>query len=223
VNEQIRISPVRLIDGEGTLRGVVPTEEALRIARESGMDLVEVSPNERPPVCKVMDYGKFKYLQSKKLKQKHHEQKLKELRLRPKTDVHDKDIKVKRARDFLEHGDRVQFTMMFRGRERVHKDMGIETFNEVVAELGEIAKIEQPAKLLGRRMVMVLVPAKAAPVAKKPPKPPGPATGNPGGEAVKAGASPRPQPTLASMPSAGVSTPMSPQDRMPGMDVPAQA
>jgi len=168
LNEQIRISPVRLIDAEGTLRGVVPTEEALRVARESGMDLVEVSPNERPPVCKVMDYGKFKYLQSKKLKQKHHEQKLKEVRIRPKTDPHDKEIKLARARDFLDHGDRVQFTMLFRGRERVHRDIGLEAFNEIAVSLHDIAKVEQPAKLLGRRMVMILVPGKPTIAVKKP-------------------------------------------------------
>lgn len=227
MNEQIRISPVRLIDGEGNLRGVVPTEEALRVAREAGMDLVEVSPNERPPVCKVMDYGKFKYTQSKKLKQKHHEQKLKELRLRPKTDVHDKDIKVKKARDFLEHGDRVQFTMLFRGRERVHKDMGLETFNEVVALLGDLAKIEQPAKLLGRRMVMVLVPAKAAAAPKKP-KPAGSAEAGSSGAPKKEARTPG-QPAeqmVASLPVVGDSrasgTPVL-ADRLPGSDIRAQA
>lgn len=187
LNEQIRISPVRLIEADGTLRGVVPTEEALRTARDAGLDLVEVSPHERPPVCKIMDYGKFKYLQSKKLKQKHHEQKLKEVRIRPKTDPHDKEIKVDRAREFLEHGDRVQFTMLFRGRERVHRDIGIEAFNEIARSMQDIAKIEQPAKLLGRRMVMVLVPGKPATPLKKP-KP----AGVPGGAGGASGAAPAP-------------------------------
>jgi len=148
--------------------GVVPTDEATRMAREVGLDLVEVSPNERPPVCKIMDYGKHKYLQSKKLKQKHHERRTKEIRLRPKTDPHDKEIKINRARTFLEHGDRVQFTMMFRGRERFHADSGYEAFSEIVTRLGELAKAEQPAKLMGRRLTMILVPAKLAKVGGKP-------------------------------------------------------
>jgi translation initiation factor IF-3 len=174
VNEQIRLSPVRLIDGEGNMRGIVPTDEAMRLARESGLDLVEVSPTERPPVCKIMDYGKYKYLQSKKTKQKHTEQKLKEVRLRPKTDEHDKGIKVNKARQFLEHGDRVQFTMMFRGRERAHAEIGRGIFDAVVTELQDIAKIESPARLMGKRMIMVLMPGKPVPAAKKP-KPAAPA------------------------------------------------
>ncbi|MCG8406278.1 MAG: translation initiation factor IF-3 [Phycisphaerales bacterium] len=151
--------------------GIVPTDEALRMARDSGLDLVEVSPNERPPVCRIMDYGKHKYDQSKKLKQKHHEQRIKEVRLRPKTDPHDKEIKLKRARTFLEHGDRVQFTMLFRGRERFHKELGLDIFDEIVKELEEIAKLDRPAKALGRRMTMVLAPIKAAsPQGKSQPK-----------------------------------------------------
>jgi translation initiation factor IF-3 len=149
-----------LIDNTGVQRGIISTAEAQELAREAGMDLVEVSPNERPPVCKIMDYGKHKYLQSKKQKQKHHEQRLKEVRIRPKTDPHDKDIKLSRARGFLEHGDRVQFTMLFRGRERFHKEVGLQIFNGIVASLEDIAKIERPARALGRRMTMVLVPTK---------------------------------------------------------------
>jgi translation initiation factor IF-3 len=146
--------------------GVVPTDEATRMARDVGMDLVEVSPNERPPVCKIMDYGRHKYLQSKKLKQKHHERRTKEIRLRPKTDPHDAEIKINRARTFLEHGDRVQFTMMFRGRERFHADSGYETFRDILAGLGELAKAEQPARLMGRRLTMVLAPGKPPKVTK---------------------------------------------------------
>jgi translation initiation factor IF-3 len=111
-----------------------------------------------------MDYGRHKYLQSKKLKQKHHERRTKEIRLRPKTDPHDKEIKINRAKGFLEHGDRVQFTMMFRGRERFHADSGYEAFRDILAGLGELAKAEQPARLMGRRLTMVLAPG-------KPPKP----------------------------------------------------
>jgi translation initiation factor IF-3 len=174
VNEQIRLSPVRLIDETGGMRGVVSTDEALRLAREAGLDLVEVSPAERPPVCKIMDYGKHKYLQSKKTKQKHHEPKIKEVRIRPRTDPHDRDIKLGRARGFLQHGDRVQFTMIFKGRERFHQEIGQESFDEITAALADVAKVERPAKMLGRRMTMILVPTKP-PVAKPRPKPAAPA------------------------------------------------
>jgi translation initiation factor IF-3 len=162
-NEQIRLSPVRLIDEKGGQRGVVPTDEAMRLAREAGMDLVEVSPQERPPVCKILDYGKHKYLQSKKLKQKHHEQKLKEVRMRPKTDPHDRQIKLQHARDFLAHGDRVQFTMMFKGRERFHQVLGNESFQDIIKALEDVAKVDAPPRMFGKRMTMVLVPAGKTP------------------------------------------------------------
>lgn len=152
------------------MQGIVSTDDALARAREAGVDLVEVSPNERPPVCKIMDYGKQKYLQSKKQKQRHHEQRLKEVRMRPKTDPHDKEIKLNRARRFLNQGDRVQFTMMFRGRERFHREVGLKAFDAIVAMLEDVAKLEQPARTLGRRMTMTLVPLKSG-GAKKPPKP----------------------------------------------------
>lgn len=160
VNEQIRISPIRLIDHNKEMLGIVPTDEALRMARDAGLDLVEMSPNERPPVCRIMDYGKHKYQLSKKSKQKHHEQKIKEVRLRPKTEEHDLDVKMKHARGFLEHGDRVLFTMLFRGRERFHQDIAYETFRDIIQEFAEIAKVDQPARLMGRRMTMVLAPTK---------------------------------------------------------------
>ncbi len=150
--------------------GVVPTAEALRMAREAGMDLVEMSPNERPPVCKIMDFGKHKYDLSKKQKQKHHEHKLKEVRLRPKTDSHDREIKLKRARSFLEHGDKVQFTMLFRGRERFRQDLGLQTFRGIADDLEDVAKVHAPAKAMGRRMTMVLAPLKSAPAPKQKPK-----------------------------------------------------
>lgn len=152
------------------MAGVVPTDEALRRARDAGLDLVEVSPTERPPVCKIMDYGKFKYSQSKQ-KQKHHEQKLKEVRLRPRTDVHDRGIKVEHAKQWLEHGDRVQFTMIFRGRERQHIDLGHSALTEIARELDPIAKVERFPKMEGGRLSMILVPAKLVPVKKAAPKP----------------------------------------------------
>ncbi|MFO0974264.1 MAG: translation initiation factor IF-3 [Phycisphaerae bacterium] len=189
-NEQIRLSPIRLIDEQGTLHGVVPTDEALRRAREAGLDLVEVSPTERPPVCKIMDYGKFKYSQSKQ-KQKHHEQKLKEVRLRPRTDPHDRMIKVEHAKEFLAHGDRVQFTMVFRGRERQHREIGEQTLSAIIQDLDGIAKVERPPRMEGGRMSMVLVPTKIAPVKPPPKKPKAPRA--PGeGKPAEAAAAPAP-------------------------------
>ncbi len=139
----------------------MPTDQALAMARELGIDLVEISPTERPPVCRLMDYGKYKYETKKKQKQRQsHEVSLKELRLRPKTDVHDKLIKMKQAQGFLEHGSKVQFTMLFRGRERFHQEMGLETFRSICQELAQTAKVERPPKMEGRRMTMVLSPVK---------------------------------------------------------------
>lgn len=179
----IRLSPIRLIDENGTQAGVVATDEALRRARDVGLDLVEVSPMERPPVCKIMDYGKFKYSLSK-TKQKHHEQKLKEVRMRPRTDAHDRQIKVEQAKKFLAHGDRVQFTMIFKGRERAHQDIGQTAFNDIVTDLAEVAKVERAPKMEGGRLTMIVVPGKPAP--KKPipgpapkPAPAGPPAGAP--------------------------------------------
>ncbi|MBK8270647.1 MAG: translation initiation factor IF-3 [Planctomycetes bacterium] len=174
VNEQIRISPVRLIDHEKNMIGVVPTDEALRMARDAGLDLVEMSPNERPPVCKIMDYGKHKYQLSKKTKQKHHEQKIKEVRLRPKTEEHDLDTKMKHARGFLEHGDRVLITMLFRGRERFHQDIAYEMFRDIVKEMADISKVDQPPRIMGKKMSLVLAPLKLPPPPKQfqPKKPP---------------------------------------------------
>ncbi|HOA75716.1 MAG TPA: translation initiation factor IF-3 [Phycisphaerae bacterium] len=164
-NEQIRISPVRLIDHNNNQLGIVPTDEARRMAYEAGLDLVEVAPTERPPVCRIMDYGKFKYGQKKK-KQKHHEQKLKEIRMHPKISDHDRDRLMNRAAEFLEKGDKVQLTMIFRGRERFHQDLGQSVFQTILEKLGDSIKIERPMRAEGRRMTMVLAPAKKAAAAK---------------------------------------------------------
>jgi translation initiation factor IF-3 len=161
INEQIRISPVRLIDENNVQVGVVPASEAQQRAREVGMDLVEVSPMERPPVCRIMDYGRFKYQLKKKQKDRGpREQVLKEVRLRPKTDDHDREIKIKRARKFLEEGSKVQFTMLFRGRERAHLDIGMVMFRAILEQFGEDVKVERPPKMENRRMTMVVGPAK---------------------------------------------------------------
>src|SRR4030088_3268262 len=118
INDQIRLSPIRVVDQDGKMLGVIPTSEAMRTAMDAGLDLVEVAPNERPPVCRIMDFGKFKYSQKKRAsKQKQHQVQVKEIRVRPKTGDHDIDVKVKRAREFLEHKDKVQVNVLFRGRE----------------------------------------------------------------------------------------------------------
>lgn len=160
-NEQIRISPVRVIGEDGEQLGIMPNDEAMRMAREAGVDLVEVAPNVRPPVCRIMDYGKFKYLQKKK-SHKSHEQQLKEVRLRPKTDKHDLEIKVNRAEQFFAKGAKVQFTMRFRGRERAHRDVAFGILRSVVEHFGEKVKVERPPSMDGRSMVMVLAPNKGA-------------------------------------------------------------
>ncbi|MFN0138186.1 MAG: translation initiation factor IF-3 [Phycisphaerae bacterium] len=160
-NEQIRISPIRLIGAANEQIGVIETYEAMKMARESGLDLVEVAPTERPPVCRIMDYGKFKYQQKKKHK-KHHEQQLKEVRLRPKTDSHDRGIKVNRAISFLAKGDKVQFTMVFRGRERAHMDVAFTAMRDIQGQLSELVKLERPPSMDGRNMIMIVSPVKAA-------------------------------------------------------------
>ncbi|NLG43966.1 MAG: translation initiation factor IF-3 [Phycisphaerae bacterium] len=160
-NEQIRISPVRVIGEAGEQLGVMPVNEAMRMAHEAGMDLVEVAPNVRPPVCRIMDYGKWKYLQKKKTK-KSHEQALKEVRLRPKTDDHDRGIKLRQAEKFLKAGDKVQFTMRFRGRERAHREIAFSSLREIADQLGEKVKVERPPSMDGRNMIMILSPVKGA-------------------------------------------------------------
>ncbi len=153
------MGPVRLIDDEGNQLGVVKSDEALAISREKGMNLVEVAPNANPPVCKIMDFGKFKYEQKKKEHQarvKQHQVVLKEVRLRPKIDRHDLETKLKAARKFLERGDRVQFNMLFRGRERSFVGLGIEVMKAIIEELSDISKVDREPKMEGRRMVMSL-------------------------------------------------------------------
>ncbi|MFH0947104.1 MAG: translation initiation factor IF-3 [Planctomycetota bacterium] len=159
INLQIKVPEVRLIDDKGEQRGVVRTEEARRSADEAGLDLVEVAPEARPPVCKIMDYGKFKYLQKKReqdQRKKSHAAQLKELRLRPKIDTHDRDFKVNRARTFLESGHKVQFNMLFRGREMAHQDVGREVMDKIVEALADVSKVERPPRMEGRRMTVLL-------------------------------------------------------------------
>jgi translation initiation factor IF-3 len=141
----------------------VPKYEALNRAREVGLDLVEVAPTSDPPVCRIMDYGKWQYEQKRKMreahkKSAHHSATLKEIRLRPETDKHDLDIKLKHGREFLEKGHKVQFTMFFRGRQMLHRERGYEMLEEITESLQDLAKIERPAKMSGRRMTLLLVP-----------------------------------------------------------------
>lgn len=131
----------------------------MRRAEEAGLDLVEVAPTDRPPVCRIMDYGKWKYQQKRKTRTKHaHESHIKEVRLRPKTDEHDKNVKVKNARQFLEKGDKVQFTMLFRGREMAHQGLGLRSMNTVAESLADCSKVESPPRMMGRRATMLLSP-----------------------------------------------------------------
>lgn len=167
INERIRIPQVRLIDHEGNQVGVVPTPQALQMARDVGLDLVEISPNATPPVAKILDYGKFKYEKKKKeheAKKKQVVVKVKEIQLRPTTDDHDVGYKLKNMRSFLEEGDKVKITMMFRGREVAYVDQGYKIMARIVDEVKDIASVEAPAKLEGKKLIMIIAPG----VAKKP-------------------------------------------------------
>lgn len=159
INEQIRLTPIRVVDHHGEMLGVIPTADALKIAVDAGLDLVEVAPTERPPVCRILDYGKFKYEQKKKTQQKTHQIQIKEIRLRPKIGDHDVEFKMKQARTFLEHKDKVKLNVMFRGRENAHHDRGREILNQVITSLEDIAKLEKPPGMEGgRSMTAVLAP-----------------------------------------------------------------
>ena len=160
VDDQIRAREVRVIDENSDQVGIISTDEAKAMAREKGLNLVEVAPEAKPPVCKIMDFGKFKYQQKKKdhkAKVKQHQVILKEIRVRPKTDTHDLETKIKRARSFLEKGHKVQVNMLFRGREMVHLDVGRKVMDQIHEALQEICKVERPPTREGRRMVMLLV------------------------------------------------------------------
>lgn len=184
----IRISPIRLINEENEQIGIVEKDEAQDRARKVGLDLVEVSPNSQPPVCRIMDYGKWKYAQKKKeQKARSHakQSEIKGMRLRPSIDSHDLDIKVNKAREFLIDGDKVQFTMLFRGRQMAHQGLGMGIMRQVEASLSEQSKVETPPRMMGRRMTMVLAPDRKGKQADMPPRP----------AAVKPEPAPQPQPT----------------------------
>lgn len=173
LNERIRVPEVRLIDEKGEQVGIVPTQQALQMARDRGLDLMEVAATAKPPVCKICDYGKYKYEQKKKEHQARKNQvivKVKEVQLRPNTEEHDLEYKIKNIRGFLEEGDKAKITIMFRGREIAHTEPGYQMMNRLVEDLKDIAIVEAPAKFEGKKMIMILGPnplAKKAGAAKK--------------------------------------------------------
>ena len=155
INEMIRISQVRVVSADGEQLGVMNTSEAIATARASGLDLVEVAPEAKPPVCRIMDYGKFKYQQKRRqTKQQVNRTKIKQLRLRPKTGDHDVQVRLKQARDFLIHKDKVQIFVVFRGRELAHVEEGQKLIEYMIEQLEDIAKIETPPKRMENKRVM---------------------------------------------------------------------
>jgi translation initiation factor IF-3 len=161
VNEDIRVPEVRLIDQDGEMVGVVKTRDALLRAYQVGLDLLEISPNAVPPVCKITDYGKFKYEQQKKANEARKKQKvveIKEIKVRPNIDDHDYEVKMKQAKSFIGEGDKVKVTLRFRGREMAHQELGVKVLERVRAELGELVKVESMPRLENRQMIMVLAP-----------------------------------------------------------------
>ena len=161
VNREIDARSIRLVGADGEMIGVVSLREGLVMAEEAGLDLVEVSPNADPPVCKILDFGKFKYETQKKKAEARKKQKVievKEVKLRPGIDENDYNVKMRSMRKFLEEGDKVKVTLRFRGRELAHQDLGFKVLERVRAELEELGKIEQHPKMEGRQMVMVIAP-----------------------------------------------------------------
>ena len=172
MNEQIRITPIRLIGPAGEQLGIVPTAQALEQAREAGLDLVEMAADERPPVCKILDYGKMRFANSQKGNKatKVRQQKVKEIRVRPKTGDHDVDTKAGAARKFLEHNDKVQVTVVFRGREMQHQEEGRRVLDLVLGKLADVGKVERPPAMDGKRMTALLMPLKPPAKGKARPK-----------------------------------------------------
>lgn len=161
VNDMISVPSVRLIDAEGENHGVVSINQALEMAVEAGLDLVEISPHSDPPVCKILDFGKYKYEAQKRKNEARKKQKtidVKEIKMRPNIDVHDYDVKMRSIHKFLGEGDKVKVTMRFRGREMAHQELGMKVLERVREDVGELAKVEQLPKLEGRQMIMVMAP-----------------------------------------------------------------
>jgi translation initiation factor IF-3 len=161
VNEEIRVPQVRLIDQNGEMLGVMSAREALMRAYDAGLDLLEISPNAVPPVCKITDFGKFKYEQQKKANEARKKQKvveIKEIKVRPNIDDHDYGVKMRAMKSFIEEGDKVKVTLRFRGREMAHQDLGIKVLERIRTDLGDTIKVESMPRLENRQMIMVLAP-----------------------------------------------------------------
>ncbi len=166
MNEQIRIPKIRLVDENGEMVGIVTIQEGLRRAEEAGLDLVEVSPGAEPPVCKILNYGKYKYELQKKAAEAKKKQKvieIKEIKIRPTIEEHDYEVKLRAAKKFLENEDKVKVTLRLRGREMAHIDLAMQVLQKFKADLVEVSKVEQEPKMEGRQAIMMLVPAKAVP------------------------------------------------------------
>jgi translation initiation factor IF-3 len=160
-NDEIRNAQIQLIDQNGTNHGTVETVVAIKLAIEAGMDLVEISPNNIPPVCKIMDYGKFKYSAQKKAAEARKKQKvveIKEIKLRPMIDEHDYEVKMRAMQRFFEEGDKVKITLRYRGREMAHQEIGTKLLDKIKSDVSTLAKVEQDARFEGRQVVMVLAP-----------------------------------------------------------------
>ena len=161
INHEITAASIRLIDAKGNMLGVVTSKEGMRSAEAAGLDLVEISPNAEPPVCKVMDYGKYKYEAQKKAAEQRKKQKvivIKEIKLRPTIDKHDLEVKMRAVHKFIEEGDKVKFTLKFRGREIAHQELGMKLLEQVQTELAETVKMEMSPRMEGRQMVMMIAP-----------------------------------------------------------------
>jgi len=161
INDEIRVPQVRLIDQHGEMQGVMSAREELIRAYDVGLDLVEISPNAVPPVCKILDYGKYKYEQQKKANEARKKQKvveIKEIKVRPNIDDHDYDVKMRQMKTFISEGDKVKVTLRFRGREMAHQDLGVKVLDRIRTELAETTKVEQFPRLENRQMIMVLAP-----------------------------------------------------------------
>ncbi|WP_183353254.1 translation initiation factor IF-3 [Geomonas silvestris] len=161
INQTIRAREVRVVGPESEQLGILPLREALALAESQQLDLVEVSPTAVPPVCRIMDYGKFKYQQAKKqaeAKKKQIQVELKEVKLRPKTDTHDLEFKIKHVRRFLEEGNKAKITVVFRGREITHQELGMAALERITSELADIAVVEVRQKMEGRSMFMIVAP-----------------------------------------------------------------
>jgi translation initiation factor IF-3 len=161
VNRDIRVREVQLIDTDGDNKGVILTFDAIKMAEDQGLDLVEVAPNAEPPVCKIMDFGRFRFQEQKKMAEARKKQKVievKEIKLRPGIDKHDYEVKMKAMKSFFEEGDKVKVTLRFRGREMAHQDLGMKVLDKVKADTLEIAKVESEPNFEGRQVTMILAP-----------------------------------------------------------------